>query len=122
MIAARTLPAVRFWLIALFVLDWFRLPEPPLPDVDVWEWRIPVPTGMLLSGVLVGLVLGFLSARLGAFGARRQASKVRRRIRARVELVATEAVLDPVGAELSARTELCAAISQLRGPRSRSSR
>ncbi|MFG1920320.1 GTPase [Cryptosporangium sp. NPDC048952] len=105
------------WLLGLFVLDWFRLPEPPLPDVDVWEWRIPVPTGMLLSGVLVGLVLGFLSARLGALGARRQASKARRRIRARVEQVATEAVLEPVSAELAARTELCAAISQLRGRR-----
>ncbi|GAA0264867.1 GTPase [Cryptosporangium japonicum] len=105
------------WLLGLFLLDWFRLPEPPLPDVDVWEWRIPVPTGMLLGGVLVGLVLGFLSARLGALGARRQANRARRRIRARVEQVAADAVLEPVSAELSARTELCAAISQLRGRR-----
>ncbi|EXG79088.1 GTPase [Cryptosporangium arvum] len=105
------------WLLGLFLLDWFRLPEPPLPDVDVWEWRIPVPTGMLLGGVLVGLVLGFLSARLGALGARRQAAKARKRIRARVEQVATDAVLEPVSAELSARSELCAAISQLRGRR-----
>ncbi|TQS41827.1 GTPase [Cryptosporangium phraense] len=105
------------WLLGLFVLDWFRLPEPPLPDVDVWSWRVPVPTGMLLAGVLVGWVLGFVGARLGALGARRRSSGARRRIRARVEQVAAEAVLDPVREELTNRQELCQAITQLRGRR-----
>ncbi|GAA3387202.1 GTPase [Cryptosporangium minutisporangium] len=105
------------WLLGLFVLDWFRLPEPPMPDVDAGGWEFPVPTLMLLGGVVVGLVLGFLSARLGALGARRRAALARRRIRSRVEQVAAEAVLEPVGAELAARGELCAAISRLRARR-----
>ncbi|MFI5955769.1 GTPase [Cryptosporangium sp. NPDC051539] len=103
------------WLLGLFVLEWFRLPEPPLPDVDAGSWRIPVPTGMLLGGVAVGWILGFVGARLGALGARRRATAARRRIRSRVEQVATEVVLEPVSTELTARAELCEAIARLRG-------
>ncbi|SHN06491.1 GTPase [Cryptosporangium aurantiacum] len=114
---ALTALAGALWLIGLFVLDWFRLPEPPLPDLEAGGWDVPVPTAMLLGGVVVGLILGFLSARLGAFGARRRAALARRRIRSRVEQVAAEAVLEPVAAELSARGELCTAISRLRARR-----
>jgi GTP-binding protein EngB required for normal cell division len=107
------------WLLALFVLDWIRLPEPPLPYVHEAGWRLPVPTVLLLGGVLVGVVLGILGGRLGALGARRRGAAARRRIAARVEQVAGEAVFEPVERELAARADLCAAVATLSDRRRR---
>ena len=101
------------WLLVLFVLDWAKLPEPPLPYVQEAGWRMPVPTLLLLGGVLSGVVLGLLGGRLGALGARRRGATAKRRIAARVEAVATEAVFAPVERELSARTALCEDLSRL---------
>ncbi len=98
------------WLVLLAVLAWLRLPAPPLPTVG----ELPVPTALLLGGVLLGLLLALLSGRVNAFGARRRAARVRRRLAARVREVADKAVLGPVAEELSVRARLTAALARLR--------
>jgi hypothetical protein len=101
------------WLVGLFVLDWAKLPEPPLPSLHEAGWRVPVPTLLLVAGILLGILLGLLCGRIGAVGARRRGAAARRRIAARVENVATEAVFDPVERELRARNDLCSALRSL---------
>lgn len=101
------------WLLVLFVLDWGKLPEPPLPYVQEAGWRLPVPTLLLLGGVLCGVILGVLARRVGALGARRRGALARRRIAARVEEVANEAIFGPVERELAAHASLCEDLSRL---------
>jgi GTP-binding protein EngB required for normal cell division len=99
------------WLAALFAVAWLQLPPPP-----TWHWGpVPVPTLLLVGGVVLGLLVSRISAGAAATGAWRRADRARRRVRERVEAVADEAVVGPVERELAAHTSLCAAIGRLGG-------
>jgi hypothetical protein len=66
---------------------------------------------LLVGGAVAGLLLA-LSARIAnGAGARRRAARARRNLTERVAAVADDAVVAPLEAELSARTELCAALA-----------
>lgn len=97
------------WLLALFAVSWFQLPEPPTADVGV----VPLPTLLLVGGLVGGLLLALIARRLAAVGARRRGRQARRRLRARVEQVAEQRVLAPVEEELSVHTRLCDAVGRL---------
>ncbi len=97
------------WLAALFVVAWLQLPPPPTAD---WG-PIPVPTLLLVGGVVLGLLVSRISAGAAATGAWRRAERARRRIRERVEQIADEAVVTPVERELAAHTSLCRAVARL---------
>ncbi|WP_029252481.1 GTPase [Paraoerskovia marina] len=84
-----------FWLAALGVVDYFRLPELPVPT---WN-DVPVPTIMLLGAVVVGLLLALLSRFAAALGARRRAARVRKQLRRSIGEVADELVRLPVAEE-----------------------
>ena len=95
------------WLLVLAAIGWLRLDDVvPTPDVE----GIALPTLMLVGGLLAGLVLALLARWLNGFGAARRARRVERDLRARVEAVAQQDVLDPVAAELQAREDLCSAV------------
>ncbi|MDM7832613.1 GTPase family protein [Cellulomonas edaphi] len=80
------------WLGVLGVLDYLRLPPPPVP-----EWHdFPVPTLMVVGGVVLGLLLALLSRIAAAIGARRRAARAARRLRRSVEAVARDRVVAPV--------------------------
>ena len=86
------------WLGALFALDYLRMPEPDTP-----EWRgFPVPTLMLLGGVIVGVALALLSRVLATISAKRKAGKVERRLRNAIAEVVQEHVIDPIEIEVAA--------------------
>jgi GTP-binding protein EngB required for normal cell division len=86
------------WLGALFALDYLRMPEPDTP-----EWRgFPVPTLMLLGGVIVGVALALLSRVLATISAKRKAGKVERRLRNAIAQVVQEHVIDPIEIEVAA--------------------
>jgi GTP-binding protein EngB required for normal cell division len=86
------------WLGALFALDYLRMPEPGTP-----EWRgFPVPTLMLLGGVIVGVALALLSRVLATVSAKRKAGKVDRRLRNAIAEVVQEHVIDPIEIEVAA--------------------
>jgi GTP-binding protein EngB required for normal cell division len=86
------------WLAALAVMGYLRLPEPATPDYR----GVPIPTLMLLGGVVLGVVVAMLSRLLTTLGARRKARAVERRLRAAVAEVTDELVVDPIEAEIAA--------------------
>jgi hypothetical protein len=91
------------WLGLLAFAGYLRLPELPTPRT---YWDIPVPTGLLLGGVLLGLLVAFVSSRAAAVGAARRGRAVRRRAERAVSDVADRLVLDPIRSELDSREEL----------------
>ncbi len=94
------------WLLVLFGFSYLQLPQPPSPHVG----RVPIPSLLLLGGVLLGLLLSAIFRRISAVGARRRARLARRRLGERVALVADDHVIAPVQQELGAYDELCSAL------------
>ncbi|WP_284294819.1 GTP-binding protein HSR1 [Luteimicrobium album] len=86
------------WLGVLAALGYLQLPRPGTPT---WH-GIPVPTGLLVAGVVAGLLLALVARGLAGLGARRRARVARSRLRDAVASVADERVRLPVGEELAA--------------------
>jgi hypothetical protein len=101
------------WLAGLYALTVLRLPDPGTPMIGA----VPLPTLLLLGGLLVGLVLALLARLLAALLAGRQAARAETRLRAAVAEVADDLVVTPIRTELSAYDALRAALSRLRPSR-----
>ena len=84
------------WLAALAVMAWLRLPELDTPRVGI----LPLPTLMLLGGVVLGIALSAVARPLARVGARRRRALVARRLRESVWGVAQELIIAPVQAVL----------------------
>ena len=98
------------WLLALAFGSYLRLPDPPTPDVAGFA----VPTLLLVGGVLLGLLLaaaGRLLVRGGAVARRKRAES---RLRAAIEKVADELMLQPVAAELDRHARARVALDRAR--------
>jgi GTP-binding protein EngB required for normal cell division len=81
------------WLLALVVLGFFQLDDVvPLPRVE----GVPLPTLLVIAGLLAGLLLAFVSRPLVGLRARRRGRAAGRRLRAAVDTVAEEEVLAPM--------------------------
>ncbi|MFC7647207.1 hypothetical protein ACFQX6_46810 [Streptosporangium lutulentum] len=98
------------WLLGLLGMDYLRLPQPFLPTVGDLPW----PTFLLSGGVLLGLVIALLSRVAAWLGGRRRARKAARALRASVDQVARELVLEPVDGELSRYRRFTEAITVAR--------
>ena len=86
------------WLAALAVMSYLQLPAPDTP-----RWLgMPVPTLMLVGGVVVGVVLALCCRVLVGLTARRRARSADRRLRKAISEVSRELVVTPVQAELAA--------------------
>ena len=101
------------WLLGLFLLEWFQIPVPPPPYVE--GFPLPVPTLLVLAGVVLGLFLALTGRVLAGFGARLRESSVRRRLRASVAGAGRRTVVEPVRAELDVLAAFRAALAVLRG-------
>ena len=88
------------WLGALAVMGYLQVPQPATPRV----WELPLPSLLLLGGVVVGVLLGLVCKLLVSLTARRRARAADRRLRAAVVAVSHELVVAPVEAELAAYT------------------
>ncbi|MGI9616879.1 MAG: GTP-binding protein [Acidimicrobiales bacterium] len=90
------------WLALLAFGAYLRLPDVPTP-----EYRgIPIPTGLLIGGVLLGLLLALLAKSLASVGAKRRARAVRRQAETAVTEVAADLIISPMQAELERRDRL----------------
>ncbi len=107
---AATVVAGALWLVGLYALTLLRLPEPEPPQVGV----LPLPTVLLLGGILAGLVLALLARFLAVIAARRRRARAEARLRESVDDVAETLVLAPVRAELAAYSALRGAVASLR--------
>jgi hypothetical protein len=95
------------WLLALLALAYLQLDDViPTPEAD----GIPVPTALLLGGAVAGVALSFIARVVNRIGAKRRARVAERALRARVDDVASELVVEPVEAELARRDALRAAL------------
>ena len=106
---AATAIAGALWLAGLYALTVLRLPEPEPPQVGI----VPLPTVLLIGGLLAGVVLALLARALAVLGARRRRARAEARLRAAVAQVADALVLDPVRAELAAYAALREAVATL---------
>jgi hypothetical protein len=75
---------------------------------------LPLPTVLLIGGLLAGLLLALLARMLAVLGARRRRARAEARLRESVADVAETLVLAPVRAELAAYSELRGAVTALR--------
>jgi hypothetical protein len=107
---AATAVAGLLWLGGLYALTLLRLPEPEPPQVGV----LPLPTVLLIGGLLAGLLLALLARSLAVLGARRRRARAEARLRESVADVAETLVLAPVRAELAAYSTLRGAVAALR--------
>ncbi|MFI6452047.1 GTPase family protein [Streptosporangium amethystogenes] len=96
-LALATVLAGGAWLLALVAIDYLRLPQLYLPTAGELPW----PTTLLIGGVLLGLLIALLSRVASWLGGRRRARRAARALRASVDQVARELVLDPMEEELS---------------------
>jgi hypothetical protein len=100
------------WLVALGALGWVQLGDiVPTPEID----GFPVPTALLIVGILGGLLVAFVCGLAVGAGARRRARAAQRRLSERVATVADERIIAPVQDELAAREDLCAAAARAAG-------
>ena len=90
------------WLVGIAALEWAKVPEFPIPKIG----DVPVPTALLLGGVLIGLLTAWISRLLAGVGARRRAAAARARIQDAVDEVAGELVVAPIEAEMTSLRRL----------------
>ncbi|MGA8846755.1 MAG: GTPase [Nocardioides sp.] len=81
-----------------------------LPEQQYQVAGMPLPLLMLVAGVGAGILLALVCRGLVAATARTRAASADRTLREQVHAVATELVIDPVGAELAAYSEMQSAL------------
>ena len=86
------------WLAALAVLGYLQVPAPATPRYH----GFPLPTILLVGGVLAGVLLALLSRAVVGLSARARARAAERRLRAAIGEVTDRLVVQPVEAELEA--------------------
>ena len=92
------------WLLALAALAYFQFHVGLPPNVE----GVPVPTLLLIVGLLGGLVLAFFGRLLARTSANRAGRAARAALRAEVQVVAQREIAEPVAGEL-------ATVEQFRG-------
>ena len=97
------------WLAVLAVFAYLQLPGPSLH-----VGRAPVPTLLLLGGLVLGLLTSLLARPFVATGAARRRARARRSLDAGVRAVARDNLLAPLEAELQAATAFCQALAAAR--------
>jgi hypothetical protein len=99
------------WLLVRYVLFALALPEPPMPDVG----RLPLPTALLLGGLLFGWLLAILARLVVRAAARQTRRRAVVRLRKAVDRVAQDMILAPIEAVRTAYREAQAALKRAAG-------
>ncbi|UFN45963.1 YfjP family GTPase [Nocardioides okcheonensis] len=95
------------WLALLSLGSYARLPEPPTPDVGAF----PLPTLLLVGGIVLGLLLALVCRWLVSLTARARARAADKRLRDAISAVSDEVVVAPVRAELASYAEVREALA-----------
>ncbi|MGK5112594.1 MULTISPECIES: GTPase [unclassified Geodermatophilus] len=97
------------WLLALVVLGLFQLDDVvPLPRVE----GLPLPTLLLIGGLLAGALLALVARPFVRLRARRRARRAEQRLRAAVDVVAQDEVLAPMAEVRAGHARFAAAVAR----------
>lgn len=99
------------WLGFIAVMGYLQLPVLETPRVE----GFPLPTLLLLGGVLLGILLAIMSGFFARLGARSRAKNARRRLRAAVGAAADKHVVEPVQEEIDRLGRFNAALARAKG-------
>ena len=108
------------WLLARGVVAWLGLPALPVvlldPDQDPgFGWpSVPLPTLLVVGGLLLSVLVAGLSRVVARAGARRRRRRVEAALRERIAVVVDDLVLAPVAAELETYQRARAAADRAR--------
>ena len=104
------------WLITVAILGGFFMfdTEPLLPPTPEAEW-MPLPSALLIVGVVAGLLMGLLVRIPLGVGARRRGRRARKAIEQQVEHHARTRVIDGVQAVADDRTKIAEMITAPNG-------
>ena len=104
------------WLLVLVIGEsFFRLDTDPLtPMINDW---LPVPTALLIGGVVVGVLLGLVAKIPLSVGSKRRGASVRKDLHAHVETIAEATVISRLDATLADHRELGKLLVTVRGQR-----
>ncbi|WP_250032155.1 GTPase [Paractinoplanes maris] len=98
------------WLAAGYVLRILGLPELDNPEVGI----VPLPTVLLVGGLLLGVLLWLVTRPLVEWGSRRARKRAEQRLRASVSEVGREYVVAPVREVLNAYAQAREALTTVR--------
>lgn len=98
------------WLGALFAAQYFQFTLPEVPKIE----GFPVPTLMVVIGILLGIVLGLAMGLVARIGAAGRARKARKALQASIAKVANRAVIEPVNAEITRHNLFIGALERAR--------
>jgi hypothetical protein len=98
------------WLIVGYAVKLLSLPDLDYPKVG----QVPMPTLMLLGGLLLGLVLAALLRPIVDWGAKRARRRAEQRLRSAITEVAREYVVAPVREVLNAYAQAREALTVVR--------
>lgn len=101
------------WLAAGYAIRALGLPSLEYPMVGV----VPLPTLMLIGGLLLGMLIALLAKPVIRFGARRARRRAEKRLRAAVAVVARDYVIGPVREVLRRYDEAREALAAARSTR-----
>jgi hypothetical protein len=99
------------WLTALFLIGWLQLPDPPVPELQ----EVPLPTALLVTGLALGWLLGWLGRLLARRGAMRQRRLATERMEAAAEDTIAGALVPALEANRTRRAEILAALDEAAG-------
>ena len=95
------------WLTLIVGLGFLQLEDAlPLPELE----GLPLPTLLLVGGLLLGVLFAWAGRIVNGIGARRRATRAARALRARVEEATAELVIEPIEGEIQAHQRLCSAL------------
>ena len=72
------------WLLGLSALAFFQIPAPPIPAIEGLWIPVPIPTALIMFGLLLGIVMAIMAKALAIMGGRRRAKRAQARLRASI--------------------------------------
>lgn len=97
------------WLAALFALAWFKIPDPPTPDLG----PLPVPTVLVVAGLVGALLLSVKARVLARIGARRAARRTANRLEDQIAQAGETYLFAPLRNEMDTYTLLLKRLNEL---------
>lgn len=99
------------WLLVLAGFAFLKMPSVDVPTL----WSLPVPTVMLVGGVLAGLLVSVAARPFIRMGAARRRARVAAALREQIRAVATDHLVAPVRDVLERHRRTREALAQVRG-------